>query len=127
MREGKPSELSVKLGELQASQAANNPTAPSAEAQGNKLGIAVQPLTAALASELGIGDAVSGLLKRNVDPSGPGAEAGLTPGDVIVQVNRVPVRTVAELEKIVDAAGSESFPLLINRRGRTFFVVVEPR
>jgi S1-C subfamily serine protease len=60
----------------------------------------------------------------DVDPSGPAAEAGIQPGDVIVEANRQPVRSGADLQKALAKGGQ--VVLLINRQGRTSFVTIAP-
>ena len=60
----------------------------------------------------------------SVDPSGPAAEAGIQPGDVIVEANRQPVRSGADLQKALAKGGQ--VVLLINRQGRTSFVTITP-
>ncbi len=42
----------------------------------------------------------SGLLVVDLTPDSPAADAGIRPGDVIIKVNRIPVKTVASFEKI---------------------------
>jgi len=125
LRDGKEQQLKVKLAELRAettpSEREENRGGP---AEGARLGISVQPLTPDIARQLGLRGAVSGLVVSDVDPSGPAAEAGIQPGDVIVEANRQPVRSAADLQKAL-AKGGQSV-LLINRGGRTSFVTVQP-
>ena len=55
-----------------------------------------------------------------------GARAGLRKGDVIIEVNRKPVKTVEEYWKAL-FPGRSSQMLLIQRGSRTTFVTVESR
>jgi Do/DeqQ family serine protease len=48
-------------------------------------------------------DASGNVLVANVAPGSPAAQAGLRTGDVIIAVNRQPVRTVAELTRLLGA------------------------
>jgi S1-C subfamily serine protease len=125
LRDGKEQQLKVKLAELRAetnpSEREENGGGP---AEGARLGISVQPLTPDIARQLGLRGAVSGLVVSDVDPSGPAAEAGIQPGDVIVEANRQPVRSAADLQKALTKGGQTV--LLINRGGRTSFVTVQP-
>ena len=59
--------------------------------------MSVEPLTPALADELGVRKGMQGLVVRGVDPRGPAARAGVQPGDVIIAVNRQPVRSASEI------------------------------
>ena len=58
-----------------------------------------------------------------VTPDGPAARAGIEPGDVILEADRTPVASVAELESRI-AAGGESILLLVRRAGSTVFIAV---
>ena len=62
-----------------------------------------------------------------VDPFGPAADAGIQRVDVIEQVNRQPVRSVAELRSAIDRGAENPLLLLVNHRGTTTFVTVRPR
>jgi serine protease Do len=69
------------------------------------LGITLVELTPALAAERSL-TGVAGLLVKDVDPNGIAADARpnpVVPTDVITSVNRIPVATLAEFQKIVDA------------------------
>ena len=60
-----------------------------------------------------------------IEPQSGAARAGLTPGDVIVQVNRRPVSTAAEASRELSkvASGSTAF-LLVQRGGQETFLTV---
>ena len=62
-----------------------------------------------------------------VDPAGPAAEAGIQPGDVILEVNRQPVRSPAEIKTALQKSGSRAVLLLVARDGKTLFLAVQPR
>ncbi|HKC97689.1 MAG TPA: PDZ domain-containing protein, partial [Methylomirabilota bacterium] len=84
----------------------------------------VQPLTPPMARELGL-KAKEGVLVRDVVEGGRAAEAGIRAGDVIVEVNREPVRTVEDLKARVDKLGkSEPVVMLVNRDGETMYVAI---
>ena len=55
-----------------------------------KLGVTIQPVTADIASNLGLREA-RGALVNGVEPNGPAARAGVRRGDVIVNFNGSPV------------------------------------
>lgn len=129
-REGSEQELRPTLGEFVPEERAARPTeerVPEPEGNDRRLGLAVQPLTPALASELGINTETQGLVVGEVDPFGPAADAGIQRGDVIEQVNQQPVRSVADLRAAIDRAGKNPLLLLVNHRGTTIFVTVRPR
>ena len=87
LRDGKPETLNIKLGEFHAnSEVADNSSAPGE--QKGKLGLAVNDLTADLRQQLSVPSNVQGVAVEQVRPASPADDAGLQPGDVIVQVNR---------------------------------------
>jgi len=63
----------------------------------------------------------------DVDPSGPAAEAGIEPDDVILQVNREPVKSAAELRAALRSSAGRPSLLLLSRGGRSLFLAVQPR
>ena len=133
IRDGREQQVRATLGEfVQTSQRGEQGGSDSGGANGageatGKLGIRVQPLTPELASELGLQSGAQGVVVADVDPNGPAADAGLQRGDVIVQVNRQPVRSGAGLEEAIGRSGTRPALLLINRRGTTVFLTVRPR
>jgi len=91
-------------------------TAPAS----SSIGIAVQPLTPQIARSLGVDSTVQGVVVGAVDPSSDAGQK-LKRGDVISAVNSQPVRTAADVARIVAAAKSAGRPsVLLNlTRGRT--------
>ncbi|HEX8136888.1 MAG TPA: DegQ family serine endoprotease [Pyrinomonadaceae bacterium] len=127
-RDNREQQVRVTLGELPAdkSRAATGESSGGATDTG-KLGINVEPLTPALASRLDLPSRAQGLVVTNVDPVGPAAEAGIREGDLIEEVNRQPVRSVADLESALGQTATRPALLLINRRGDSLFLTVRPR
>src|SRR5262249_53184841 len=64
------------------------------------LGVGIQDLTPGLARALGI-RANQGAVVASVNEGGPGAKAGLKPGDVVVSLNGKPVESAAALSRAV--------------------------
>jgi serine protease Do len=123
IRDGHEQELTVTIGE-QSEAAKVASTDPSME---NALaGMEVQNLDRQLARELGLSGKVQGVVVVNVEPDSQADRAGLAQGDVIQQINRHPVKSVKDYEKI--AAGlkkDQQALLLINRRGASLFITVK--
>jgi len=120
LRDGKPLTVTAQIAELPEPQQLAEAAHPARE----RLGLAVQPLTPALARQLGVPD-TTGLVVAGVKDGSPAAEAGIQPGDVIVQVNGKPVRTVAEFRQAF-AAQKAGEPTLfqIHRKDASLFVAV---
>ncbi len=88
-------------------------------------GLTLSPLTADVARRLRLPADVNGVLVSDVDPTSTAARAGISRGDVILQVNRRPVGTPQEASRALDAvpSGGTAF-LLVMRNGQQTFVTV---
>ena len=130
-RDGREQQLRATLGELPADlNAANRGQGGGGiegSAQGGRLGLTAEPLTPEMAARLELPRDAQGLVVTRVDPAGPAADAGLRQGDVIEEVNRQPVRSLADLRAAIERSGTRPVLLLVNRRGNPAFVTVTPR
>ncbi len=86
------------------------------------LGLQLEDIDAALRERLDLGD-IEGVVVVDVDPSGPAGRAGIEPGDVIVEVDRQRVRSVAEIEERLARAG-EAVLFLVRRGESTVFIAI---
>jgi serine protease Do len=100
---------------------------PSSEGpEVGKLGLELSNLTPDVAEKLGV-KGMEGVVITSVQPNGPAAKAGLSTGDVIVQVNRKPVRSVEDVTKAMQEEDNEQGTLLLVRSERgSRFVVIHP-
>jgi serine protease Do len=80
-------------------------------------------LTRETAGRLG-DSSLRGVLVEAVDPGSVADGAGLSRGDVLLEVNRARVYTPADVEEQMDASGSGDVLLLVWRQGTTIFVVL---
>jgi serine protease Do len=126
LRERQPLELTVVLGEQPDDLAAAGQPASSAEAA-ERFGFAVQEMTPELRDQLRLGRA-EGLVVSSVEDGGPAARVGLRPGDLIVEVNREPVKTLTEFSRLVSQMRTgANLLLLVRREGTSRFVVITPK
>jgi serine protease Do len=124
MRDRKPLGLSVNLGEQPADEAV-----AAAESGEDVLGLVVEPLTPETARQNRL-SARRGLLVTEVAPGSAGAEAGIKPGDAIVEVNRRPVADAAAFKQIAAALKpGESVPVYLQRGGgrNEYVMLTAPR
>jgi serine protease Do len=120
VREGKNVRLTAKIARL-VEEAPSRIAATEGKGQ---LGLSAQPVTPPVARELGL-KVKEGVLVRDVVEGGRAYEAGIRAGDVIVEIDRQPVRTVEDLKIRVDKqAKGEPIVMLVNREGRTMYVAV---
>jgi serine protease Do len=110
-RDGREQTIEVTLAEARAATAGDD--ARSAPRDGTGFGMGVEPLTADRARQLGVDAA--GVIVTSVQPSGRAADAGLRPGDVIVEVDRKPVASVDALSAALKNGDGPA--LLLVRRG----------
>ena len=121
LREGKPLELTVTLGERPAIAAQKG---PSAQVPEQTLGLTVQNLTKDLADQFGyrLGE---GVIVSDVMSGSPAAQKGIQQGDLIVSVNRRNVTSVREFTAAVQQSRKSGKVLLLVKRGDVSqFVVV---
>jgi S1-C subfamily serine protease len=62
-----------------------------------------------------------------VEQGGAAEEAGLQEGDVIMQINRQPVRNIGDFKRLAGKLSKQDSSLfLINRQGRKLFITIRP-
>jgi S1-C subfamily serine protease len=89
-------------------------------------GVQVDELTPQIRDQLGLNSGVKGVVVSEVADGSSASDAGLLRGDVIEQVNRESVNSVADYDRLVGRGGKQAVVLLVNRGGATTFIVVEP-
>jgi len=122
IRDGKPKDLQVTIGEQPenfGSIASGGPAANPLE----PFGLALQELTPDIAEQLGYKDR-QGLVISEVAPGSPAAEFGLKPGLLIEEVQKVKVTSLAELGQIMAQAGDADRVLLRVRSGNNSRYIV---
>ncbi len=115
-RDGKTREVTAQLAEREMPK--NVSDAGEDAAPQGKLGLAVRPLTS---DEMAEAKVSHGVVVEQV--AGPAALAGVQPGDVILSVNRTPVKNPAQLRELVGKSG-KTVALLIQREDAQIFVPV---
>jgi serine protease Do len=88
-------------------------------------GISVQDLTPSIREQLGLPTNTRGVVITELDPSSPAAQAGLQTCDVIESVNRQPVNSVSEFNRLTARAKGDTL-LRVNRQGNSAFVAISP-
>jgi serine protease Do len=129
MRDGKPQTLAVSLGEVpddSMGQAAAGPdsSGPHATSGGALDGVTLEELTPELRRTLGLGqDVQHGVVITELERGSSAAKAGLRPGDVVLELNRTAVDSLARFRELYAKAAGDVL-LLVQRHGGTVFVVV---
>jgi serine protease Do len=120
LREGKTTTLQARVARL------DEPDLKVASEVGDRgtLGVAVDPVTPEIAKQLGLKDA-RGVVVKRVEDGSPAANAGIRPGDVILEVDRQPVKDVAGLRQLIDRhAKGTPMVMLLKRQDATLYVAV---
>jgi len=117
LRDGKALTLPITVGEFKEREVI-------ASADHGDLGLTVQPVTAAIAAELGL-ESAEGLVVTSVKPGSPAQEAGLQRGDVIAEINRRPVRDLQDYNQSLEKTEqSKSLLFLVRRGGGSLFLAL---
>ena len=137
IRDGHERELTVHIGQLPEDRRApdddndelggepgGHGDAGHGETVGD-LGLALDNLNDAMRRQLGYGREVSGPVVTGVASGSPADDAGIRPGDVILQVNRKEVANAAAASKAL-AAAEPPILLLVRRGESTVFVTLSP-
>ncbi|MBI1993984.1 MAG: DegQ family serine endoprotease, partial [Deltaproteobacteria bacterium] len=121
LRDKKEVMLTVAVGELKDEE-----VVASAKEKG-ELGLTVQRLTPQIAESLGL-DRAEGVVITAVEPGSPGDDAGLRRSDVILEIDRKPVRNLADYRKVIAESKKGKGILFLVRRGEnTLFLALKPR
>ncbi len=123
MRDGRSTRLPVTLGEVPVEE---TPVLAAAEPEQNGLlGLDIRDLRFAEREALALPD--GGVLIEDVRP-GPGLDAGLQAGDIILSIDRRPVRNEKEFRSAVeDLPQDRHVAVLVQRAGSTMFLPLRVR
>lgn len=128
LRNASEQTLSVKVGRMPGERAeASRQTGGQAESAPSKWGLALRDLDARMAQRAGVAPG-EGVLVAAVKPDSAAARSGVRPGDVILEVNRHKVTSVAEAQaeaKKQEAGGS--LLLLLKRGDASLFAALEQK
>lgn len=120
LRDKKEVGLTVAIGELKDEE-----VVASTKEKG-ELGLTVQRVTPQIAESLGL-DRAEGVVITAVEQGSPGDEAGLRRGDVILEMDRKPIRALADYRKAVGEIKKGKGILFLVRRGEnTLFLALKP-
>lgn len=126
-RDGKEVTLQAKAAELPGEEGGGpggGGGENSADGTKTKLGLGLQGVPPQLAERLNVKG--GGVLVASVKPGSPAAEANLQRGDVILEVDRKPVKTVDEVQKALTADRSGGHVLLVQRGELTSYFLLQP-
>ena len=121
LRDKKEVFLTVSVGELKEEEVA------AAVPEKGELGMTVQRLTPQIAESLGL-EKADGVVVTAVEPGSAADEAGIRRGDVILEVDRKPIRNLDEYKKSISGMRKGKGVLFLVRRGdNTLFLALKPQ
>ena len=123
IRDGKHKTLEVTVGELKESVVAS----ARGEQPGADWGLQVGQITPELARQFNL-QTDKGVVIKGIKPDTPAADAGLEPGDVVLEVNHDKITSIDDfLAKAKEAKKDKKPALLLVQRGNvSLFLVVKP-
>ncbi len=122
MRDGKMQNIPVTLEQMGSR---NAQTARNDEHGKARWGVGIANITPDMRDQLQLPTDVSGAVVTNVEPGSPADNAGLSRGDVIVEVDRKPVKSAADVKQQLGSvpAGQDALVLVWSNGGNTFRVM----
>lgn len=125
--EAEIAELPKKLAERSSNEDQEDDQDEGGNGEGALTGVIARELTPELASRFGIGEKERGVVVVRVERGSKAYEAGIRPGDIVLQVNQ---RDIATLEEYRNAAmkikKKDRVLLLIRRKGDDLFLTIKP-
>jgi serine protease Do len=116
VHDGTEKTVAVKLAEMPGSTGSSTSASPAGGGSSALDGVSVEASRG------------QGVLVTSVDPASPAAAAGLHEGDVIIEVNRVAVNTVADFDMALHKVSNGTTLLLVKTRsGLTQYIAIQTK
>ncbi len=125
VRDGHPRQVRVTIADLAGNrQAAGETPSGRSRVAWDRLGVELASLNAERVQQRGVTHR-KGLVVTDVRPNSPAAEAGISAGDLIREVNRVPVDSLDDVERGLTKTRDKQAVLGVEREGGARYLVVE--
>lgn len=126
MRDGKEKTLELSVKELPGSEVASKSNdANSDEATDALNGVAVSDIDPAARQQFKLTEDVKGAIVTDVKRDSAAYEAGLRPGDVILEINRKPVKSAEDAVKLTENAKDRRTLVRVWSKGGSRYMVVD--
>jgi serine protease Do len=126
LRDGKPASIHITVGEFHREKTEEASNTGASEQRG-RLGLTVADLSPDVRQQLHVPEQVHGAAIQEVRPGSAADDAGLTPGDVILEVDRHPVESADSFVSQIHAVPQDKdVLLLVWSNGGASYRVVHP-
>ena len=125
MRDGHVQHLTVKVGELPGEPSVIKASANAPDKSDVLNGVGVTDLSAQERREFNLPERVQGALITSVEDDSASAEAGLKPGDVILEINHQAVKNSADAIRLTEKATDKVTLVKVWSQGGAHYVVVD--
>ncbi|MBF0140349.1 MAG: DegQ family serine endoprotease [Magnetococcales bacterium] len=127
LRDGKHIKMSATTGEMPHEEEAD-PTKTNSKADSDRLGMQVEPINDRNRQRLGLDPEQSGVIVASLSPNGAASEAGVQRNDVLVELNRMKIDSIASYEKALEVTRDKSTVLVrLIRNGDPLFIAINSR
>ena len=121
LRDGKRTSLPLTVGKMMPDgDAKNQQLQPSGR---GKWGFRLQEMTPEMARKYGLSED-QGVRIVAVQPDSPAAEAGVRPGDILLQVNQQSVQSLQDVKDALDQADEDGLLILVKRNRGSLFIAL---
>lgn len=115
LRDGQEKHLDITVGERKEKKELARQVQPS-----DRLGMTVQEITPEMAAHFGLADK-TGVVVTQVKEGGAAEESGLRIQDIILQINRIKIKSMKDYLAEIARGGPEEILLILVKRGETTF------
>jgi serine protease Do len=121
IRDGKPQTLNLTVGQFHGNtEVASNDNEDGPKS--GKLGLSVSDLNADTRQQINAPEQLHGVVVQSVRPASPADDAGIQPGDVIVEVNRKPAHSASEFaNEVHQNTNGKDILLLVWSKGNSSY------
>jgi serine protease Do len=124
VRDGREMTVNVRTGDLALGETSSDEKKAEAVEPEGKWGLEVRDLTPEFAHRLGL-KRDKGVVVVGVRQGSPAEDASVQKGDLVLEVNRHPVKTAEEMQEKIKKSSKDSLLLLIQRGEGSLFVVLK--
>ncbi len=125
MRDGKKETLSLTVKELPGSEQIAKDDSNSKDNSDSLNGVTVSDIDGRARNQLELPQNIKGAVITEVDQDSAAYEAGLRPGDVIVEINRKPVTNADQAVKLTENVKNKTVLVKVWSKGGSRYVVVD--